>query len=229
MIGVEEAAKVAGRRGDCRRVGERLPGQDGEEGMRRLGQIHVTGARIRPGQGVQGASEPPAGVGVAPCVGVLQHGGDGLAEFPSVSGEPLSRDLSGHALGLPPVSKAHACHGVRFSVRLAPAALRADDRGLDRAEDIELPVQAGDAYDLGHRRRRRGQSQEPAEQPRPAPGAHQNGEAAGIGVADLGHVDDHSADVGVKQAKELVTQGGRARDVELAAERGDDIASHGPG
>jgi len=105
---------------------------------------------------------------------------------------------------------------------------RAGDRGLDCGEDIELPVEARDAQDLGHRRRRRGQAQEPAEQPGAAPGAHQYGEAGGVGVGHAGQVDDEPAGAGAEQAEELLTQGWSAGNVELAAERGDDAGALRP-
>ena len=100
-IGVEEAAKTAGGRGDRWGVGERLTGEDGQEGIRRLGQSGVAGAGIGAGQGAEGGSEPAAGVGVTPRVGVREHGGDGLAELTGVGGVPRlpARGLGVHRAG----------------------------------------------------------------------------------------------------------------------------------
>ena len=53
-IGVEEAAKTAGGRGDRWGVGEGLTGEDGQEGIRRLGQSGVAGAGMGAGQGAAG-------------------------------------------------------------------------------------------------------------------------------------------------------------------------------
>ena len=131
---------------------------------------------------LQGGSEPAAGVGVTPRVGVHEHGGDGLAELTGVGGVPGPPGLPARGLGVHRAGGGGARVRVCFAVRPALATPRAGDRGLDCGEDIELLVEAGDAQDLGYRRRRRGQAQEPAEQPGAASGGHQYGEAAGVGV-----------------------------------------------
>jgi hypothetical protein len=81
VLGGEEAAKAAGGGGDCRGVGEGMPGEDRQERTRRLGQGGPAGAGIGLGQVMQGGGELAAGVGVAPGVGVQQHRGDCQAEF----------------------------------------------------------------------------------------------------------------------------------------------------
>jgi hypothetical protein len=88
----------------------------------------------------------------------------------------------------------------RLAVRAALATPRAGDRGLDCGEDIKLAVEASDAQDLVYRSGRRGQAQEPAEQRGAAPGAHQDGEAAGVGVTHPGQVDDEPAGGGAERA-----------------------------
>jgi hypothetical protein len=88
----------------------------------------------------------------------------------------------------------------RLAVRAALATPRAGDRGLDCGEDIKLAVEAGDAQDRVYRSGRRGQAQEPAEQRGAAPGAHQDGEAAGVGVTHPGQVDDEPAGGGAERA-----------------------------
>jgi hypothetical protein len=88
----------------------------------------------------------------------------------------------------------------------ALATPRAGDRGLDRGEDIKLPAQAGDAQDPLYRSRRRGQAQEPAGQPGAAPGTHQHGEAAGVGVTHPGQAGDEPAGGRAEQAGELLAQ-----------------------
>jgi hypothetical protein len=67
--GVDKAAKTAGGRRGRRGVGEGLTGEDGQQGMRRLGQSGVAGADIGACQGMPGDSELALGVGVAPRVG----------------------------------------------------------------------------------------------------------------------------------------------------------------
>src|SRR5215470_14906706 len=108
------------------------------------------------------------------------------------------------------------------------AARRAGDRVVDGREDIEVPAETGGRQDSGYLRRRRGQAQESAAQPGAAPGAHQDGKAPGVRVIYHGQVDDEPAGGGTEQAKELLAQRGSSRDVEFAAERGDDVAALGP-
>ena len=54
--------------------------------------------------------------------------------------------------------------------------------------------------------------------------AHQDRQAAGVGMLDRGQVDDQLAG-GAEQAPELLAQGGSGRDAEVPAERGDGVAA----
>jgi hypothetical protein len=112
---------------------------------------------------------------------VHEHGGDCHAEFTAVGGAPGLPGVRTCGLSVRRAGGAGDRFHVRSAVRPALAAQRAGDRGVDRREDLEVPVEAGDRQDSGHLRRRRGQAQESAEQPGAAPGAHEDAEAAGVG------------------------------------------------
>src|SRR5260370_161719 len=170
-----------------------------------------------------GSDRPLLGVALQEAGQVVAlHAGDRASGPRGRSRRSLSIALTGRG---EPADTA----GAGGAVRPALAAPRAGDRGLECGEGIEPAVEARDAQDLGHRRRRRGQVQEPAEQPGTAPGAHQYGEAAGVGVAHAGQVDDEPAGAGAEQAEELLAQGWSAEVVELAGGRGDDTVALRPG
>ena len=59
---------------------------------------------------------------------------------------------------------------------------------------------------------------------------HQDRQAAGVRALDRGQVDDQLAGRRPEQAEEVLAQGGRRRDAQVPAERGDDAtAAFGPG
>ena len=109
----------------------------------------------------------------------------------------------------------------RAAVRL-PAGHRSLHRGVNR----EVPTEHGDGQDPGHLGPQRRQAKRAAEQDRAALRARQGRQAAGVRVANPGHVDDEAAGTRTEHAQQPFAHSRRRRDVKVAPE-GDDGAAGG--
>src|SRR6266581_2068901 len=150
---------------------------------------------------MQGGGELAAGVGVAPCVGVGEYGGDCHAEFTMVGVAPGLPDARTCRLSVPGAGDADVRSHGRSAVMSAQAARRAGDRGADRGEDVEMLVETGNRQGVGYRWRGRGQAQESVQQPGAAAGGYQDGKAAGVRVTYRGQVEDEPAGGGTEHGK----------------------------
>lgn len=129
---------------------------------------------------------------------------------------------------LEPLACRAGAHAARASARRS-STCGAVDRSSDRREDLELPTKTRGAHGRCHLGSHCGQPQRATEQPGTAPGADEHGQARDVDVAYLRQVQDEPAAGWANEATELLTQVLRARDIEDAAENGNNATALAPG